>query len=278
MDARVATIGGALGDARPRRGRGATEDEDGGRGAMADARPHRRARCEGRWATAPTAGMRTATATGMVAQGGVTCRHQTRTCRSDGGDLTRANVYRWDCSSFATAVQSDGTTRADKIAIPDPDCFSFQSSLELATILAIPNNNFRFLKISWEGGETSVVDAPSPSSKYTSRAPNARPTGDAKTPPVPLLKSNRTSSLTARARALSISAVSGAIPNRGQRFFEEAAFFFWFPGKKTRCLARRSSGARRPSRDSAGPTPPAFVPNMRSPSSIADPAPAGASW
>ena len=243
---------------------------------MADARPHRRARCEGRWATAPTAGMRTATATGMVAQGGVTCRHQTR--RSDGGDLTRANVYRWDCSSFATAVQSDGTTRADKIAIPDPDCFSFQSSLELATILAIPNNNFRFLKISWEGGETSVVDAPSPSSKYTSRAPNARPTGDAKTPPVPLLKSNRTSSLTARARALSISAVSGAIPNRGQRFFEEAAFFFWFPGKKTRCLARRSSGARRPSRDSAGPTPPAFVPNMRSPSSIADPAPAGASW
>ncbi len=245
---------------------------------MADARPHRRARCEGRWATAPTAGMRTATATGMVAQGGVTCRHQTRTCRSDGGDLTRANVYRWDCSSFATAVQSDGTTRADKIAIPDPDCFSFQSSLELATILAIPNNNFRFLKISWEGGETSVVDAPSPSSKYTSRAPNARPTGDAKTPPVPLLKSNRTSSLTARARALSISAVSGAIPNRGQRFFEEAAFFFWFPGKKTRCLARRSSGARRPSRDSAGPTPPAFVPNMRSPSSIADPAPAGASW
>ena len=72
------------------------EDGDGrvveAKTRLSDARPHRRARCEGRWATAPTAGMRTATATGM-AQGGVTCRHQT-TCRSDGGDMTRANVYR----------------------------------------------------------------------------------------------------------------------------------------------------------------------------------------
>ena len=125
--------------------------------------------------------------------------------------------------TLPTAVQSDGTTRADKMRfqiLTDSRANLHRIGQEFWQ----SRTNFRFLfkKPKYRGrGETSV-DATSPSSKYTSRAPNARPTGDAKTPPVPLLKSNRTSSLTARARALSISAVSGAIPNRGQRFFEEA--------------------------------------------------------
>ena len=159
--------------------------------------------------------------------------------------------------AIAPAVQSDGTTRADKIAIPDPDCFSANLPSNWPRFWPSRTTIFAFLKISREGGETSVVDAPSPSSKYTSRAPNARPTGDAKTPLAPLLKSYRTSSLTARARALSISAVSGAdTVNRGQRFFEEAAFFFGFPAKKPDAwrVARRARADHRatPRADTAG--------------------------
>lgn len=150
--------------------------------------------------------------------------------------------------TLPTAVQSDGTTRADKMRfqiLTDSRANLHRIGQEFWQ----SRTNFRFLfkKPKYRGrGETSV-DATSPSSKYTSRAPNARPTGDAKTPLAPLLKSYRTSSLTARARALSISAVYGAnSPNRGQRFFE-AAFFLGFPAKKPDAwrVARRARADHR---------------------------------